>query len=248
MTVEGKVAEAERLKDTGNAHFKAGNFKGAASSYARALAYTTGLHGARSELGMGYAGMLGTSVSHDVALDDTQEAAIIALNEKLQCNLATTYLRFDPPKADKALTFATKVLEHSPEGRPHPKAALRAGQALLLQGNARRAETILALAAKSYLKADAIGKGLRTELKRARAALKSEESTFGAGMFGRAGGTAASDAKGAGDGGAKAGGEAGSGDGDGDVGPEEEEVVPETPAAPAATAPVLPGLPRTAPN
>lgn len=152
----------------------------------QALAYVSGLHGAKSALSTQYAGMLGATPSAEVSLDGTQESTASELVATLHANLALCYLKLGKP--ERALSFVDKVLETEKKEEDGPltplgvKAASRGGQALRELGRFDDAEAMLLWAAKSHTKADRLGKDIRAQLKAVRRARKAEDASFGAGL------------------------------------------------------------------
>lgn len=139
---EGKIEFAVDLKNTGNDHFKQGNFKKAIVSYSKAMAFTKGLPGRTQGL-EGIAQMAAKAQSDGDKITPEQDLFINELELTLKTNIATSYIKMGD--ALKALDVIQEILKIKPTAW---KAIMRKAEAKLLLNDPDKALSVLEEAVK----------------------------------------------------------------------------------------------------
>lgn len=146
-----RLEKAKKLKEDGNAKFKAEDLPGARKAYAEALRLTQKL-------------------PEGMTLD-----AAVSLRRPVQLNLALVCLRLDPTEPFRALELCEEVLEAEPE---NPKATYRKAKALLELGEEKEAEFEFVRACKLMPKDATVRKDLEALRKTMRNEKAKEQATF----------------------------------------------------------------------
>jgi tetratricopeptide (TPR) repeat protein len=154
-TIEDKLVSAAEFKDAGNTLYKAGDFKGAASKYHKAILYMKGidndLHGTPAFLQSA-----SVDPNHKKHIDAALEKRCIELNISVYNNLCMCLLQKKDSKADRIKELAEVVLELD---KNNEKAWFRHGQACVRLNDFEKAK-------ESFAKVAELSEGKNKEVPR----------------------------------------------------------------------------------